>query len=43
MGQIKSHSLQGLEFAKNSFTLIGEKVIEHSIVTVQWLEKNVFV
>ncbi|KAH0951543.1 hypothetical protein HN011_005135 [Eciton burchellii] len=43
MGKIKSHSLQGLEFAKTSLTLIGEKIVEHSTATVQWLEKNVFV
>ncbi|XP_011060330.1 PREDICTED: transmembrane protein 214-A isoform X2 [Acromyrmex echinatior] len=41
--QIKSRSLQGLEFVKVSFILIGEKVIEHSSASIQWLEKNVFV
>lgn len=41
--QIKSRSLQGLEFVKVSFVLIGEKVIEYSSASIQWLEKNVFV
>ncbi|XP_011869469.1 PREDICTED: transmembrane protein 214-A [Vollenhovia emeryi] len=41
--QIKSRSVQGLEFVKVSFVLIGEKVIEHSTASIQWLEKNVFV
>ncbi|XP_072763950.1 transmembrane protein 214-A [Anoplolepis gracilipes] len=40
---IKSKSFQALEFVKVSFILIGEKVIEHSSATIQWLEKNVFV
>jgi len=41
--QIKSRSLQGVEFVKICFIVIGEKVIEHSSWTIQWLEKNVFV
>lgn len=41
--QIKTRSLQGIEFVKVSFVLIGEKVIEHSSMSIQWLEKNVFV
>lgn len=41
--EVKSKSLQGLEFVKVSFILIGEKVIEHSSAAIQWLEKNVFV
>lgn len=41
--EIKSKSFQALEFVKVSFILIGEKVIEHSTATIQWLEKNVFV
>lgn len=41
--EIKSKSLQGLEFVKASCILIGEKVIEHSRATIQWMEKNVFV
>lgn len=40
--QIKSLTLQGLEYTKVSFTLIAEKVIEHSSATIQWL-KNVYV
>lgn len=41
--QIKSRSIQGLEFVKVSFIFIGEKVIEHSSTSIQWLEENVFV
>ncbi|XP_020289025.1 transmembrane protein 214-A isoform X2 [Pseudomyrmex gracilis] len=41
--ETKSRSIAGLEFLKVSFTVLGEKVIEHSITTVQWLQKNVFV
>ncbi|XP_011156608.1 transmembrane protein 214-A [Solenopsis invicta] len=41
--QIKSRSLQGLEFVKVSFIFLGEKVVEHSTASIQWLEKNVFV
>ncbi|EZA58370.1 hypothetical protein DMN91_006252 [Ooceraea biroi] len=43
MEQIKSHSLQGLEFTKSSLILIGNKVVEHSSAAVQWMEQNVFV
>jgi len=28
---------------KAFFIFIGEKVIEHSSLSIQWLEKNVFV
>lgn len=41
--QIKTRSLEGIKFVKVSFVLIGEKVIEHSSMSIQWLEKNVFV
>ncbi|KAL0132299.1 hypothetical protein PUN28_000230 [Cardiocondyla obscurior] len=41
--QIKSRSLQGLEFVKVSIVLIGEKVVEHSNASIQWLQTNVFV
>lgn len=41
--EFKSKSCQALEFVKVSFILIGEKVIEYSTTTIQWLEKNVFV
>ncbi|XP_014473777.1 PREDICTED: transmembrane protein 214-A isoform X2 [Dinoponera quadriceps] len=41
--QIQSRSLQALEFVKVSFALVGEKVIEHSSATIDWLGKNVFV
>ncbi|TGZ54191.1 transmembrane protein 214-A [Temnothorax longispinosus] len=41
--QIKSRSIQGVEFVKVSFIMLGEKVVEHSNASIQWLEKNVFV
>ncbi|XP_032669571.1 transmembrane protein 214-A isoform X1 [Odontomachus brunneus] len=41
--QIQSRSLQALEFVKASLALVGEKVIEHSSATIEWLGKNVFV
>ncbi|XP_012218949.1 transmembrane protein 214-A [Linepithema humile] len=36
--QTKSTTLQGLEYGKVYFTLIAEKVIEHSSATIQWLK-----
>lgn len=41
--EVQVRSSQGLEFAKVSFIWVGEKVVEHSTATIQWLEHNVFV
>lgn len=43
LDEIKLRSNQGLEYMKVYSNLCVEKLNEHSIATLQWLEHNVFV
>lgn len=43
LDEIKLRSNQGLEYIKVYSNLCVEKLNEHSIATLQWLEHNVFV